>query len=231
MRPFVRRTRAVTLAAVALAGLPGCGGHHHLAEYSFTDRSLALVYITPPAPSLLTGRTEASTSGNPVAAVLRVGGSVAREVEGRRARVRLDSATARANVADVLAQRTVERAGRYLGLRPVASRESADFLLEVQMRSFGIDASRESAAYLYSNAEAVLLERRTGREIWSIRVNAHDRLTPFIDSNTGAGSVITAGSLGTVSVADFQQALDQLVTLSSNRIADELRDALRDSRK
>ena len=226
-QPIRRAASALALAA----GLLGCGGHHHLAEYSFTDRTLGLVYVTPPAPALRTGYHDASASGNPVTAVLQASGDVAREVEARRARVRLDSAAARTNIPDVLARRTVERAGRYLGMRPASPADDADFVLEVQMRSFGIDVSRESAAYLYSNAQAVLLDRRTGREIWSVAVNAHDRLTPFVDGPSGSSGVITAGTLRTVSVADFQQALDQLATLSSNRIADELRGALRDSRK
>jgi hypothetical protein len=230
MRMLSRRIVA-PLAGLAALGLAGCGGHHHLAEYSFTDRTLGLVYVTPPAPSLRTGYHDIPSSGNPVTAVLQAGGDVARELEGRRARVRLDSASARANVADVLAKRTVERAGRYLGLRPAANADVADFVLEVQMRSFGIDASQESAAYLYSNAEAVLLDRKTGREIWNVSVRAHDRLTPVVDTPSGAGGVITAGTLRSVSVADFQQALDQLATLSSNRIAEELRGALRDARK
>jgi hypothetical protein len=43
-------------------------------------------------------------------------------------------------------------------------------------------------------------------------------------------SIITAATLSTVSVEDFQQALDQLVTFSSNLIASELREKLRDAR-
>jgi len=42
--------------------------------------------------------------------------------------------------------------------------------------------------------------------------------------------VITASTLGSVSVADFQGALNQLMDYSSNLITDELRAALRDVR-
>ena len=48
------------------------------------------------------------------------------------------------------------------------------------MHSFGLDARSSSAAYLYTNAEAVLLERRTGREIWNVNVRGTDRLTPRV---------------------------------------------------
>lgn len=152
--------------------------------------------------------------------------------EAGRARARLDSATTRAGLADALAHRTLERASRYLGMQAVQNTTGADFLLEVHMRSFGIDVRGRGAAELYTNAEVVLLDRRTGREIWDVSVRATDRLTPRVyGAGRLPGTVITAGTLHTVTVADFQDALDQLVQLSSNAIADELRESLRDARR
>jgi hypothetical protein len=229
-----RRARSVSALGVASFGLlTACGGqHHHLAEYSFADRSLGLVYIAPPAPALYTGGYGIRASDDAVTAVVRAGAGVAKEVEARRASARLDSASVRANVAELMARRTIERAGRYLGMHPAAPSETPDYVLEVQMHNFGIDASGESAAYLYMNAEAVLLERRTGREIWSAKVHGTDRLTPWVrGAEHVPGAIITAGTLTTVSVADFQAALDQLATLSSTVIADQLRAALRDARR
>ena len=68
-------------------------------------------------------------------------------------------------LVDGLATRTLERTSRYLGLHPVTSAADADFLLEVHMRNYGLDARSESGAYLFTNAEAVLLDRRTGRRL------------------------------------------------------------------
>jgi hypothetical protein len=224
---------AYVLGVASLSVLAACGGqHHHLAEYSFADRSLGLVYVAPPAPVLYTGAYGLRRDDDAMTAVMRAGAGVAKEVEARKASARLDSANARLNVADLLARRTVERAGRYLGMHPASSSDAADYVLEVQMRNFGIDASGESAAYLYTNAEAILLERRTGREIWSAKVHGTDRLTPAVyGADRLPGAIITAGTLTTVSVADFQAALDQLATLSSTVIADQLRAALRDARR
>jgi hypothetical protein len=224
---------AFALGVASLSVLTACGGQrHHLGEYSFAERSLGLVYVATPAPVLYTGSYGISRDDDPMTAVMRAGAGVAKSVEARKANARLDSANARLNVADVLAKRTVERAGRYLGMRSAGPTEVADFVLEIQMRNFGIDASGASAAYLYTNAEAVLLERRTGREIWSAKVHGTDRLTPAVyGANRVPGTIITAGTLTTVSVADFQAALDQLATLSSTVIADRLRAALRDARR
>ena len=223
--------RAVACAFTIVAALVACGGGHHLAEYPFASRTLAVVYIAPPAPELLTSYYDLRDSQNPIEAVVRAGADVAREREGRRASARLDSATARVNIPAVLAQRTLERASRYLGTRPVTDENQADYLMEVRMERFGINAKADEAAYLFTFAEAVLIDRRTGREIWNVNIHGRDRLTPYVQSTSPIpGSVITASTLGSVSVADFQDALNQLIDLSSNLITDQLRAALRDVR-
>src|SRR5438874_11067108 len=233
--PSIRRKGRLLpaiVAAVALAApLISCGGGHHLAEYPFASRTLAVVYIAPPSPELLTSYYDLGNSQNPVEAVVRAGADVAREREGRRANARLDSATARIDIPTVLAQRTLQRASRYLGTRPVTDENQADYLMEVRMERFGINAKADEAAYLFTYAEAVLLDRKTGREIWNINVHGRDRLTPYVESSSPIpGSVITASTLGSVSVRDFQGALNQLMDYSSNLITNELRAALRDVR-
>jgi len=223
--------RAAFIGLGSVGALASCGGGHHLAEYPFTSRTLAVVYIAPPAPELLTSYYDLGNSQNPVEAVVRAGADVAREKEGRKASARLDSATARIDIPAVLAQRTLQRASRYLGTRPIADENQADYLMEVRMERFGINAKADEAAYLFTYAEAVLLDRRTGREIWNVNVHGRDRLTPYVQSTSPIpGSVITASTIGRVSVAEFQGALNQLMDYSSNLITDELRAALRDVR-
>ena len=223
--------RVLAAACALVRALAACGGGHHLAEYPFSSRTLAVVYIAPPAPELLTSYYDLTSSQNPIEAVVRAGADVARQREGRKANARLDSATARLNIPAVLAQRTLQRASRYLGTRPITDENQADYLMEVRMQRFGINAKADEAAYLFTYAEAVLLDRRTGREIWNVNIHGRDRLTPYVESSSPIpGSVITASTLGSVSVADFQGALNQLMDYSSNLITNELRAALRDVR-
>ena len=231
MSPLRTGMRALACVAAIVSSFVGCGGGHHLAEYPFASRTLAVVYIAPPAPELLTGYYDLRNSQNPIEVVVRAGADVAREREGRRANARLDSATSRVDIPAVLAQRTLARASRYLGTRPTTDESQADYLMEVRMERFGINAKADEAAYLFTFAEAVLIDRRTGREIWNVNIHGRDRLTPYVESDSRIpGSVITAGTLGSVSVADFQNALNQLMDSSSNLITNELRAALRDVR-
>lgn len=218
--------RLAGLLAITL--LAGCGGHH-LAEYDFAERSLAVVFFDAPAPRLWTGGYDMD-SDNPLDVMVATGGRVAREMEARRAQARLDSAAARVNLAERMAARTLERTSRYLGTRPVEDEAAADYLLEVDVRGLGLDAGR-SSAYLVVTGEAVLLDRRTGREIWDADVDGHDRLTPGVSGTPEVlEDVITAGALSRVSVDEFEEILTGLADFVADRIARELRKDLRGAR-
>ena len=90
-----------------LVAVSGCGRKHYLAEYQFSEKALALSFIEPPSPELLTGLYDLRVSRNPLQMATRVGGGVAKEVEARRASARLDSAAARVDIPGLLAQRTL----------------------------------------------------------------------------------------------------------------------------
>src|SRR6476469_8239169 len=131
-----RRTARSLACAVAVLALPACAGHHHLGEYTFAERSMAVVVVSPPAPDLLMGGYNVRAD-DPVGSVLRAGTVAAKDVEARRAHARLDSAAAIVGATGDLAQRTLERTSRYIGTRPVQNSGNADYLLEVRMKSFG----------------------------------------------------------------------------------------------
>jgi len=229
IRRNASRTRILALAgAAALTPTLGCSGHH-LDEYDFANQSLAVVYFTAPAPRLWTGGYDVD-GDNPLEVVVSAGGRVAREVEARRAQERLDAAAARVDLAGRMAERTLERTSRYLGTRPVEDESEADYLLEVDIRRLGLDAGRHGAN-LVVVGEAVLLDARTGREIWDADVRGNDRLSPGLwGSPDVLGDVVTAGTLSGISVEDFEQILLALTDFVADRIGRELRGDLRSVR-
>ena len=221
-----------TLAFALLATMMACGGKHHLEEYRFSQRTLGVSFIEPPVAELKHGWYDVDPGGSALQNVVQAGAKVAKELEARKALSRLDSAERAVDLTELLANGTAQRASRYLGTSAATDVDAADYVLEIQMREFGIDARSNHATYLYSRAEAVLLDRRSGRESWRKKVRGSDRLTPFIVGTMDAPSAIfTAATLHTVSVAQFQQALEQLVVHTSNHIANELRADLRDARE
>lgn len=234
----MRSTNAVvvhrTLAAIAVLGTTvACGPSHHLKEYRFSDRTLAVVFIEPPSPTLRHGwfGSGIDSGSNAVQSVIQAGSKVAKELEARKAQRRLDSASQLVDLPTLLAARTGERANRYLGTSSTATAQQADYVLEMNMISFGIDARYENQTRLFVKAEAILTDRRTGREIWSEKVTGTDRLTPvWVGNATVPSDVVNAIVLNQITVEQFQQALEQLVALTASRISDELREDMRDVR-
>lgn len=224
----LHRMHALAGLALTVATLTACGGRHGLADHDFAGRSLAVAYFGAPAPELRTGGY-AVDSGSGLGALVNAGARVALEVEGRRARVRLDSAAHRIDLAARIAERSLERTSRYLGTRPVSDRAAADYLLEVDIRTLGLEA-RSDIIYLYVYGEAVLLDRRTGREIWDVDVRGHDPLTPDMVDDPVLEDVISVGALGTISVEDFERMLGRLSDYAADQIARELRGDLRSVR-
>src|SRR3954471_15636367 len=128
--PEAARLSRVATALILLLSA-GCARKHYLAQYSFADRSLALVFLEPPAPELITGIYNIRPSYDAIHTAARIGGGVAKEVEAHRAGARLDSATRAVNIQGLLAQRTLDRASLYLGTHPTTDQRSADFILEI----------------------------------------------------------------------------------------------------
>lgn len=222
---------AVLACTLAAASLAACGGGHELERYSFAGSTLAVADYAPPAPALWTGGYDVD-GDNVITAVLDAGSQVAKDVEARRARTRLDSAASQVDVRQRMSQWTLERAARYLGARPVDDPATADYLLEVYVRQYGIDARGTRAARLFMNVEAVLLDRRSGHEVWTVEVNSHDRLTPSVATGSSVPiDIVTAGTLHTLTAEQLRAELAGLTDFTADYLTNELRKDLRDIRR
>jgi ABC-type uncharacterized transport system auxiliary subunit len=226
---------AVTHGAALICALlvSGCGAKHKLDRYQFAGRNVAVVQWAPTSGDLRLSAYDADAVSDPVRAIAHAGSRAAVEVESRRVRARLDSAAARVGIGTRMADRTADRATMYLGARRVAAPASADFVMDLRVRSYGVSArSWQSAATVFLEADVVLLDVATGTEIWSTRVNGWDHITPRVAS---AGEVprdlITAAGLLTVSSADLERTLQRVIDVSADAATDALRSKLRDVRR
>ena len=115
------RHLVLPLLLASVAGLvSGCGPSHRLADYSFDDRSVAVIAAIPPGPRVMSGSwSEAFVDPyDPVGTVIRLGTATAKWEQARKAQARLDSAAARVDVAEIIARRTLAGSAPTLGLRP-----------------------------------------------------------------------------------------------------------------
>jgi hypothetical protein len=227
-----RIPRALLLLPVLAAA--SCAGRNYLGQYDFQGRSLAVVSDYPPYPEVLTGPYLPEHSGDPLQAIVKAGSRLAKEIEARRIRARLDSASAAFNVGERVEEDVARRAARYLRARLVDQEESADFVLEVRVRSYGIDAKdRNAATYFYVAAEVLLIDGQDGRLIWKTAVRERDPLTPAIFGGRRQSitrNVVTAAVLSSLSVDDLVRALETLADYSADHLTRRLLNAQDDSR-
>lgn len=221
----------VSLVVLAAAAWAACGGGHSLAEYDFAGGTLGLVDLGTPRPVLVTGDVDVDTEEGALETVLDAGSRVAKEASARKARARLDSAARRVDTGRLMADHILERGSQYLGTRPVESEAEADYLLELDVRNYGIDARSGRDARLFVVADVILLERRTGREIWSTEVRGRDRLVPSVEGVDLPSDIFTAAGLTQISVDEFERILRGLADVSATAVTDQLREDLRDARR
>ncbi|MDH5589166.1 MAG: hypothetical protein OEZ37_03905, partial [Gemmatimonadota bacterium] len=155
--PHRRPTWAVpALAAIALA-LGACGPHHRLADFQYPGHTLSVVTESPPSPEFLSGIGR-SGRGSTIGRIADVVGRVLTGVDAFGLEAKLDTVSDQVDVTALMEDRLLRRGSRYLGAEPVPGDPHADYILEVHVRSYGIDADGwEDRAWAFVDATAVLL--------------------------------------------------------------------------
>lgn len=227
-------TVAATLALSAVTLVGGCQSAGRLAEYDFAGSTLTTVYDLPPYPEVLTGPYFPGHPRDPIHALMRVGTTVAKEVAASGLRERLDSASLNVDVAARLSERLGTRSARLLRAELVPDQTSADFILEVQVRDYGIDATDwQAATHLFVDAQVLLLDGTDGSEIWESHVRERDPVMPQIFGGGRAHiarDIVTAAVLADMSEQEIGRALEAIADYAADRISERLRGSLEEAR-
>ena len=221
----------LVLLVVSLVFAAGCASSR-LGEYDFDDATLAVIVNQPATPQVETGGWFWVDPGNVIASAARAGAAVAREVSAGRAQERMYRAMERVDVGTLVAERTRDRSAVYLHARPVDATDAADYLLDVWIHDYGIEAdSWDAAVYFRMKADVTLIDAATGRRIWKQRVKARDPVTgpTFIDPVVD--DILTADALSRLSEDEMVAAFEQLADLTADKFTRELREDLQRARR
>lgn len=206
--------RAAFAAALAPVILLACSSKQRLAEYDYRNRSLSVISIAPAHPEVLGGAALDidADPDRPLAALLRVGSEIAREVQKHQVRPRLDSAAVRVDVEHRLSAQLLDNAARHLRAVPAPGSRTADYELEVRIRRYGIVASAWTApAYFLIDADMTLMDGATGRRIWRGRVREQDAVRPYtVTGGRTISNTVSAIALAGMSVDDISRQLENL---------------------
>jgi hypothetical protein len=219
---------------LALLVLAGCGPSHHLGRYDFADRSVAVVAAIPPQPRVASGPwSEAFVDlRDPIGSAVRVGTAAKKWEEARKAQVRLDSAAAQVDVAEIIARRALSGSAPTLGLRPVNDPATSDFVLDIRVYEYGLVAdSYDGATFFAVEADVVLLDGATREVVWKDEVREREVLTNVLFGlPPAAGNVVTARALARLSTEEMVRGLARLAEFAADRVTRELREDFLDSR-
>lgn len=228
-----RKSVSVVLRIAVLLAIGGCASSNILHEYDFRNRTLSVVSDIPTRPEVLTSPYFlGELSGDPVQDLLRAGARVVREVEAEAVQGRLDAASERVDIGYVLEDNTLDRAARYLGADVAPADVAGDYLMELIVVEYGIDAEAwDAAAHFYIEADVTLLDADSGSEIWRSEVTARDPIGPAILGRSEVRDLVTAAMLATLSVDEMVTVLESLADFSGRVVTDQLRDDLREARR
>jgi hypothetical protein len=221
----ISRSAQAIILLVALLFTSACGSAKRLRPYDFRNEPAAAIYAAPPRPIVFTSGGDAWIDlDRPIQSALRMGTAVAKQAERHRAQQRLDSAFQRVDVGEIMALTVLTTSRNYLGYRPVGDPADAAFVFDVRVKEYGILAnSWENATYFVLKGDLVLLDNRTGKQIWKKGIREREMITDSIFGlGVAVGNVMTARMLAALSVDEMAAGLERLSEHAATRLSHRL---------
>ena len=195
-----------------------------LAQYELRDANIAARTFMPPRANVFTDLYLNLNPNDLVGTALSVGTSVVREAQAVKARARLDSAMALVDVPAIIEEEVLFRSAEILNFRPVNEADAADFVFNVDMKRYGVDASGwDVGAYFVIDSQVELLDNAAHRRIWKGHVQAREPLSPRIFGLTyPVENVLDAVALSQLSVEEMASGMEYLANFTAELIAEKL---------
>jgi hypothetical protein len=222
--PSVRRFIRPTLVAAAAVLLASCATVNRLEYIRLDDPQLASVLAPPPPPSLDTWYDLSIDTGNPIGTVLRVGSSIIMAAEAEKAAERMRDALDKVDVPAVVLEESSARCARALGAAQVDDRRDADFVLDLEIEDYGINApSWNTAVSLDLSVTVRLYERRSGDLVWRRHVSVAQQARPDVFGlPSAAETIFTAAMLASLSTEDMAHGFANLAHDTARAVGDAL---------
>ena len=221
------------LLAFLVLTLTACGSSNRLAEYDFRDNTVAGIPSGHMGPSVHTDTPVFIDRKDVFGSFLRLGTTIAKEIEIEKLQTRLDSAMIRVDVPGEIKYNTISGCSGYFHFRPVENNRDADFLFDFYVKNYGIDAqSFESNVFFKIDMTVYLIDNRTGTQIWKTGIKEREPMTYsiFFPESYTAGNILTALKLSRLSVEELSKGFKYLADFSAERIITKLKNDFLKSR-
>jgi hypothetical protein len=225
----MRRIALFVLAATLLAS---CATVNRLDDIRLDNAALASVLAPPPPPSLDTWYNLGIDTHDPVGTALRVGSSIVMAAEAKKAGERMREALEEVDVPAALLEESSARCARALGADRVDDTRDADFVLDLEIEEYGIDApSWGGAVALQIDLTVRLYERRSRDLVWRRHVGVHQKATPEVFGLPAAAeNILTAAMLASLSTEEMARGFEYLAHDAARIVGNTLERDLRKAR-
>lgn len=220
VRPFLQVAYLV-LGALLLAS---CATVNHLDRYSIENATIAANLRVPPEPRLNVSYSVVFDSNNPIGTALSIGSNIAVAAQASQVKERMREALMSVDVPRIVLDETYSAASKALDARRVSRKYQADYLLDIEVRQYGIRAdSPRGAVRLYMRMTARLYHNRSGELVWRRNASFEEHASPrMFGFGHIIGNVVTASALSELSTQAIADGFEQLALQSSRTLARKL---------
>jgi hypothetical protein len=218
MRSATLLCLAVLCSAVVL--LASCMTVNHLDRYDFEGSTLAVDMRTPPEPRLRIDY-DFKMNDSPVIAALSVMSNLAKANQASRAREVMQAALTEVDVPGIVQAETFKACASSLGAQQVESRKAADYILELHIDEWGIEArSPVAAVTLHMKVLASIYPRHGDELAWRREVTVDQPAEPdMFGIGNIIGNMVTATVLADMTQENLARGFKELGSLTARRVA------------
>jgi hypothetical protein len=215
MKNTMKAVKTLVLAGTMAALAVSCATTNRLDKYDFRDAPLAADLRNPPQPTVDVHYRVIVDANNPVGTVLSLGTSYGKAQEAGKAEERMRDALASVDVPGIVLERASAACAAALGARRVANRGDADFLLDLEIQSYGLHAgSGGGSVSLRMNLTARLHSLRDGDLVWRRDLRVDRPMNPALFGGSSiVGNVVSAAVLASLTT---EQMADGFRTLAED---------------
>ena len=213
--------------------LCACSSSNRLREYDFRDHTVAAQILTEPAAEISTDSFTWIDRHDPIGSILRVGTTIYKEVETARFASRLDSALQLVDVPEEIKLRTMDKTTRVMHYQPLDDTKNADYLWDIDLRHYGIDAESWNSAVLFKiDVKVTLIDNKNTIPIWKAHIKEKQPASSvFFGIGPVTDNIFTAVALAKLSTEEIAVGLESLADYAAGRIVKKLQKDLLKARE
>ena len=186
-----RNKMSASLLVAVFLGLfvvASCSTVNELSEYKFGGTTVAGTMRTPPEPEIDGNYNVRIDADNPVLTFASVATNLAKANQIEKVEERMVGALRQVDVPQLVWEETYTRCTRSLASEPVKSVSDSDYIFDLEIRSYGLEADSANAAVKIVIATTARLYATVDRRlIWQRKISVRDPLSPEV---FGAGTVV-----------------------------------------